>query len=618
MNNAFKYLTFILIFSAMLMSCKQDQSKESSEIIPLKDFFKNPEKSNYKISPDGKYLSFTSPYKKRMNLFVKKIGTDSVKQLSFVESRDIFSYIWANETTLLYLMDDGGDENDQVFSVNLDGSGSKALTPKGSKADISNRLPDEKDLVMIESNQRDPRSFDPYFLNISTGEMTLLATNPGGVSQWILDHDNVLRIGVQTDGINTNLLYRENNDSEFKTVLKTNFKESLSPLFFTFDNKFIYALSNLGRDKLAIIKYDIENGKELDVLYENNEYDLSYLFYSHKRKVITAASYTSWKRERHFFDKETEDMYSKLEKKLPKYEVVATSKDKEENIYTIRTYSDRSLGAYYLYNKSTDELKLIGEVSPWLDESKMASMKPIQYKSRDGLTIHGYLTVPINKEAKNLPVVVNPHGGPWARDSWTFDPSIQFLANRGYAVLQMNFRGSTGYGRSFWESSFKQWGQTMQNDITDGVKWAIDQGIADKDKIAIYGASYGGYATLAGLTYTPDLYACGIDYVGVSNLFTFMKSIPPYWQSYLEMLYEMVGHPEKDSAMLAKFSPSINADKIKAPLFIAQGAQDPRVVKAESDQMVEAMKKRGIDVQYMVKENEGHGFRNEENRFEFY
>jgi len=248
----------------------------------------------------------------------------------------------------------------------------------------------------------------------------------------------------------------------------------------------------------------------------------------------------------------------------------------------------------------------------------MAGMKPVQYKSRDGLTIHGYLTLPKGTAPKNLPVVVNPHGGPWTRDNWGFNPEVQFLANRGYAVLQVNFRGSTGYGRKFWESSFKKWGREMQDDITDGVKWLIKKGIADPKRVGIYGGSYGGYAVLAGLAFTPDVYACGVDYVGVANLFTFMNAIPPYWELMRKMIYEMVGDPEKDKELMKAASPVYHVDKIKAPLFIAQGANDPRVNKGESDQMVEALKKRGIEVPYMVKDNEGHGFHNEENRFDFY
>ena len=278
------------------------------------------------------------------------------------------------------------------------------------------------------------------------------------------------------------------------------------------------------------------------------------------------------------------------------------------------------MGNYYLYDYTQNQLDLITEVSDWLKESDLATMKPVQYQSRDGLTIHGYLTLPQGVETQNLPVVINPHGGPWHRDVWTFNPEVQFLANRGYAVLQMNFRGSTGFGRAFWEASFKQWGLAMQDDVSDGVNWLINEGIANPERIAIYGGSYGGYCTLAGIAFTPELYACAIDYVGVSNLFTFMETIPPYWEIYLKMLHEMVGDPADpvDKARMRATSPVFHVDKIKAPLLIAQGAKDPRVNQDESDQVVAALKKKGVDVEYILKENEGHGFYNQENRFEFY
>tara|TARA_B100000287_G_scaffold82009_1_gene74632 strand:+ start:1 stop:1062 length:1062 start_codon:yes stop_codon:yes gene_type:complete len=340
--------------------------------------------------------------------------------------------------------------------------------------------------------------------------------------------------------------------------------------------------------------------------------------YSRKRKVLTGVSYTVAKRDMAFFDSWRENIQQKLEKKLPGYEVGITSFSDDETKAIVVTYSDKSSGTYYYYDIEKNQLTDLGKVSPWLNEDHMAEMQPVKYLSRDGLTIHGYLTLPKGSSGKNLPVVVNPHGGPWARDTWGYRPEIQFLANRGYAVFQMNFRGSTGYGREFWEISFKEWGKSMQDDITDGVQWLISEGIADPERIAIYGASYGGYATLAGLAFTPDLYACGVDYVGVSSLFTFMESIPPYWELYRTMLYEMVGHPEKDKDLLASSSPLLHIDKIKAPLFIAQGANDPRVVKSESDQIVQALRNAGIDVPYMVKDDEGHGFYNEENQFDFY
>ncbi|HWD16725.1 MAG TPA: S9 family peptidase, partial [Casimicrobiaceae bacterium] len=300
------------------------------------------------------------------------------------------------------------------------------------------------------------------------------------------------------------------------------------------------------------------------------------------------------------------------------YEVTLQSVTDDESRMIVAATNDRTQGARYLYDRTADSLTKLGDVAPWLPEAKMAAMKPIQYKTRDGLTVDGYLTLPNGVEPAKLPVVVNPHGGPWARDGWGFNPEVQFLANRGYAVLQINYRGSTGYGRKFWEASFKQWGFAMQDDITDGVHWLIKQGIADPKRICIYGGSYGGYATLEGLVKTPDLYACGVDYVGVANLFTFMKTIPPYWKPFLAMMHQMVGDPEKDKERLAAASPALNADRIKAPLLIAQGARDPRVNKDESDQMVAALSKRGIDVPYLVKDNEGHGFHNEENQFDFY
>lgn len=620
-----KLNVLLMLALAMAIGACQGNSEKAPEKtmtvqeIPLKDFFKNPEKSSYEISPNGDYFAFMAPYENRMNVFVQKIGSEESTRLTDVTDRDIAGFMWANNNRILYLKDNGGDENFGIYGINIDGSNPQNLTAfDGVKTQIIDELEGLDDFIMVGLNKRNPQIFDPYRLNITTGDLEMLYENPGNVSGWMTDHDGKLRIAVTTDGVNNSLLYRETEKDDFKTILTTNFKESMSPQFFTFDNKNLYAVSNLGRDKAAAVIFDVKEGKETEVLFEHPEVDVSYIGYSDKRKVITAVSYTTDKRHRKYFDEETKTMMEFLENELAGYEIGIGSSNKNEDKYIVRTYSDKSRGAYYFYDKTEQKLEKIADVSPWLDESQMAEMKPIQYQSRDGLTINGYLTLPKGVEAKNLPVVMNVHGGPWARDNWGFNPEVQMLANRGFAVLQVNFRGSTGYGRSFWEASFKQWGQAMQNDVTDGAQWLIDQGIADPKRIAIYGASYGGYATLAGLAYTPNLYACGVDYVGVSNLFSFMKTIPPYWQQYLDMMYEMVGNPETDSAMLAAFSPALNAEKIVAPLFIAQGAKDPRVNIAESDQMVEAMKKRGVDVEYLVKAEEGHGFRNEENRFEFY
>jgi len=614
--------TILALLVILITSCTNVNEIKKAPLLPVKDFFKNPEKTRYSISPDGKYFSYMAPYESRMNIFIQEIGKDSAMRITSETDRDISGYFWANNNRILYLKDKGGDENYMLFAVDIDGSNYKPLTEFDKvKTQIIDDLKDIPDEVIVGLNKRIPQIFDPYRLNIETGKLTMLAENPGNIAGWVTDHEGKLRVAVTTDGVNSSILYRETEKYPFKTVLTTSFKESVNPLFFTYDNKMLYATSNLNRDKSAAVIFDVANGKENELIYENPDYDVNYISASDKRKTILAAHFTSWKNERHTFDSVFVQVMTDLESKLPDVEIAITSWTKNEDKMIIRTYSDRTLGDYYVYDVNTKELTHIQEVSPWLKKDEMAQMYPIQYKSRDGLTIQGYLTLPVGytmESAKKLPVVVNPHGGPWYRDSWGFNPEVQFLANRGYAVFQTNFRGSTGYGKEFWQASFGQWGLKMQDDITDGVDWLIKEEIADPKKVAIYGGSYGGYATLAGLTYTPDLYACGVDYVGVSNLFTFFKSFPPYWEIYKEMMYEMVGNPETDSLRLVETSPALNADKIKAPLFIAQGANDPRVNKAESDQMVEAMKARGVEVEYMVKDNEGHGFRNEENRFDFY
>lgn len=607
----------ITVFTLIIMMSTAAMSQVRQ--IPLKDFFKNPEKDGYQISPDGRYFSYMAPYESRMNVFVQKVGDANATRITSETERDISGYFWGNNNVILYLKDFAGDENYHVVTATIDGKNVKDVTPfPGVRAEIIDDLEEDDDHIIVGMNKRNPEVFDPYRLNINTGDLTILAENPGNIMEWATDHEGKIRMATATDGVITSLLYREKETDEFKTILTTNFKESVSPLFFTFDNKMIYATSNIGRDKSAIVKFDPATAKEVEMLFEHPEVDVTSMSYSHKRKVLTTITYTTWKRERKFLDKEMERIFNRLSKDLGKYEIAITGANKNEDKFLVRTFSDRSMGAYYFYDAKTDKLTKLSDVSPWIKEEEMAEMKPVTYKTRDGYTINGYLTLPKGKDPKNLPVIVNPHGGPWARDHWGFNPEIQFLANRGYAVFQMNFRGSTGYGRKFWESSFKQWGQTMQNDITDGVNWLVKEGIADPKRVAIYGASYGGYATLAGVAYTPDLYACAVDYVGVSNLFTFMQTIPPYWKPFLAMMYEMVGDPEKDKEMMTKASPVFHVDKIKCPLFVVQGRMDPRVNIAESDQIVDALKKRGVEVQYMVKDNEGHGFHNEENQFEFY
>jgi dipeptidyl aminopeptidase/acylaminoacyl peptidase len=625
--------------AAVLVACASPSppsanTAQAAPPIPMRDFFRNIDRGYYRLSSDGRQLSYMQPAvgddgkSKRMNIFVQALDgsrpVGDARQVTRESARDLRNYFWKGPGTLLYTKDFGGDENDHVVAVDAASGKITDLTPHaGVRASIVDALIDDAEHILVQHNKRDKKVFDVYRINVNTGAETLVAPNPGNVIAWQTDHQGRVRVGVASDGVNNTLIYRGSESEAFKPIITTDFKTSVGPQFFDFDNKTLYATSNRGRDKAALVQIDPAKPSDEKVIFEQPKVDLFSASYSRKRKVLKQADYQVEKAGRHYFDAPTRTLYERIEAKLAGYEIALQSATLDEDKFIVAAANDRSQGSRHIYDAKADTLTKLGDIAPWLPEAQMAPMKPITYKARDGLEIPGYLTLPIlekGKPAKNLACIVNPHGGPWARDGWGFNPEVQFLANRGYCVLQMNFRGSTGYGRKFWEASFKQWGLAMQDDISDGVQWLVSQGIADPKRIGIYGASYGGYATLSGVTKTPALYAAAVNYVGVSNLFTFMNTIPPYWEPFRKQMYEMVGNPDdpKDKERMTATSPALNAAKIRTPLLVAQGARDPRVNKAESDQMVAALKARGIDVQYIVKDNEGHGFANEENRFEFY
>ncbi len=595
---------------------------------PVQDFFRNPERGFFRLSDDGAMLGFMQPagvagQTPRMNVFVQELKGSKplgpVRQLTHETERDVAQYFWKGSNTILFEKDVNGDENFHVLSVDAGSGKLTDLTPfTGVRASIQDDLPDDPDHILISHNGRNPEVFDIYRADIHTGDLVLVAENPGNVVGWQTDHLGRVRAGITSDGLHTTLLYRDTEDGEFQSIITTDFRTVVSPEFFTFDNKSLYALSNRGRDCLALVLIDPAHPDDETLVFEVDGVDLDGAGYSRLRHVLAMAAYQTDKTQYHFFDTVTAERYGRVSAKLPGYEIALQSSTRDETKYIVAAYNDRTPGSRYLYDAIQDTLDKLADINPALPEVDMAPVRPVTYTSRDGLAIHGYLTLPLGRNPERLPCIVNPHGGPWTRDGWGFNPEAQFLANRGYCVLQMNFRGSTGYGRRFWEAGFGQWGLGMQDDITDGVQWLIEQGIADPQRVAIYGGSYGGYATLAGVTSTPDLYAAAVDYVGVSNLLTFMNTIPAYWKPMLTKMHSMVGDPVTDHERLVATSPALNAHKIKTPLFIAQGAHDPRVNKAESDQMVAALRTRGVEVDYMVKDNEGHGFHNDENKFEFY
>lgn len=596
------------------------------------DYFARPKASSFRLSPNGKYMSYLEKDDKNKNhVYVKEIATGKVNRA--IEEKDelIKGYGWISDEKLYYMMDKGGNENFHIYATNIDGTNASDLTPfEGVRAGIISVLKDQKNIIIFQMNKNNKQIFEPYRLNAATGEITQLFENKdaaNSIQGYEFDKDGNLRAYTQLrNGVETEFYYKDPSTNEFKLMKKMNWDDSFGIISFNYksankDEAYVY--SNLDSDKARIILYDFKADKKISEVFSNPDYDATSMHLSRKRNYeIDYFGYDGEKSEIIPVSKTYKDLDSRVKKQFPGKEYGVTGYDDDEKTFLIVLQSDKLYGTYYEYNTTTGKFKLLYDLMPQLKEADMAIMKPITFKSRDGLTIHGYITLP--KEAlagKKVPMIVNPHGGPQGvRDSWGFNPEAQLFASRGYATLQVNFRISGGYGKEFLRAGFKQIGRKVMDDVEDGVKYAISQGWVNENKIGIYGGSHGGYATLMGLVKTPDLYACGVNYVGVSNIETLFKSIPEYWKPQLKIMGEIwydLDNPE-ELKIAREVSAVNNVDKIKKPLLVVQGANDPRVNINESDQIVTALRAKGFDVPYMVKYNEGHGFQREENRMDFY
>ena len=596
------------------------------------DYFARPKASSFRLSPNGKYMSYLEKDDKNKNhVYVKEIATGKVTRA--IEEKDelIKGYGWISDEKLYYMMDKGGNENFHIYATNIDGTNARDLTPfEGVRAGIIRVLKDQKNVLIIQMNKNNKQIFEPYRLNAATGEITQLFENKdaaNSIQGYEFDKDGNLRAYTQLrNGVETEFYYKDPATNEFKLMKKMNWDDSFGIISFNYksankDEAYVY--SNLDSDKARIILYDFKADKKISEVFSNPDYDATSMHLSRKRNYeIDYFGYDGEKSEIIPVSKTYKDLDSRVKKQFPGKEYGVTGYDDDEKTFLIVLQSDKLYGTYYEYNTTTGKFKMLYDLMPQLKEADMAVMKPITFKSRDGLTIHGYITLP--KEAlagKKVPMIVNPHGGPQGvRDSWGFNPEAQLFASRGYATLQVNFRISGGYGKEFLRAGFKQIGRKVMDDVEDGVKYAISQGWVNENKIGIYGGSHGGYATLMGLVKTPDLYACGVNYVGVSNIETLFKSIPEYWKPQLKIMGEIwydLDNPE-ELKIAREVSAVNNVDKIKKPLLVVQGANDPRVNINESDQIVTALRAKGFDVPYMVKYNEGHGFQREENRMDFY
>jgi dipeptidyl aminopeptidase/acylaminoacyl peptidase len=592
-------------------------------IIDRELFFDDPEISGAQLSPDGQYISFMKPLNKTRNIWVKKTGEpfSSAKPVTADTKRPIPGYFWSRDGKyILFVQDMAGDENYNVYAVNpadkpAEGSAVPAarnLTDaKGARAVIYAVPRSAPDTIYVGLNDRDKAWHDLYEVKISTGERKLLRQNTDRATAWYFDHKDQLRLATRSAENGDTEVLRVDADG-LKKIYSCSVFETCAPAGFDKENKRAWFITNKGDvDLLSLTALDPATGNTTPVESDPmKRVDFGGLITSDVTHEILATMYLDEKVRIYWKNKEYESDYNRVKKQLAGREVRFGSSTADEKLYLVVAFSDTEPGETYLFDRKTKKLTEQFKIREKLPRESLASMQPIRYESSDGLEIPAYLTLPKGVEAKNLPVVIVPHGGPWGRDRWGYDGLAQFFANRGYAVLQPNFRASTGYGKKFLNAGNLQWGDKMQDDITWGAKYLVQKEIADPKRIGIMGGSYGGYATLAGVAFTPDLYAAAVSLVGPSNLITLLDSIPPYWEQIRTMFYKRMGDPRtpEGKAQLERQSPLNSAAKIKTPLMVIQGANDPRVNKAESDQIVIALRDRKFPVEYLVAPDEGHGF----------
>jgi dipeptidyl aminopeptidase/acylaminoacyl peptidase len=614
--------TIVMIGSTNLVNAAPNAEAPSSEnLIPRQLLFGNPEKASPVLSPNGSQLAYLAPDANNvLNVWVRNLKqTVPDRQITNDKKRGIRNFRWQLDNQhILYIQDKEGDENWHLYQTDLKSLVTKDLTPydnvKVNTIDTDVHYPNE---ILIQMNKRNPELFDVYRYNLQTGELKVDTENPGGVFGWIIDHQLQVR-GSQAynpDG-STLIRLRENAQASWADWMTISPLEMVDIEDFTADNQSVYLMTSVGNDTTRLFQVDLKTGQK-NLIAEDPTYDLSDVIINPITYQLEAIGVEREKYEWMVKDPEMKKDFDFLANKL-KGVFHLSSRDLSNQLWVVASQSDVRPTHYYLFNRATKALNFLFSTQPALEKYKMSPRQPITFQARDGLTLHGYLTLPIGKEASQLPTILMVHGGPWARDSWGLDSAAQWMANRGYAVLQINFRGSTGYGKSFLNAGNREWAGKMHTDLLDGKAWLVGKGIADPKKVAIYGGSYGGYATLVGLTFTPDEFCCGVDIVGPSNLLTLLKTFPAYWAPLMSQMNLRVGNLETDAEFLKARSPLFKVDQIKKPLLIGQGANDPRVKQAESDQIVSAMREKNLPVEYLLFPDEGHGFAQPNNRLKFY
>ncbi len=595
------------------------QAPSLPPLIPREILFGNPEKTSPQLSPDGKYLAYIAPDEKNvLQVWLRTIGQEDDQILTADKKRGIRIFFWTyNADQLIYMQDSDGDENFHLHLVNIHSKIVRDLTPfQGVKAELVELEPKFPDQVLVALNLNNPQKFDVYRINLKNGAVEFDTDNPGNIISWTSDADFQIRAATASTADGGYDLLLQKPDKQWEILRHWGAEEEGNSVSFSDDGKTLYIQGNHDANAKRLLAVDLDSRQET-VIAEDEQYDVVGIIIHPLTRVIQAVSFYKDKQEWQVIDHSIAADFEEIAKVRPG-EFSIISRDLEDKTWLVAYRTDNGPVYYYAYNRESKTSTFLFSNQPKLEALQLASIQPISYEARDGLTIHSYLTTPVGIPTQNLPTVLLVHGGPWARDVWGFSPTAQWLANRGYAVLQVNFRGSTGYGKAFLNAGNREWAGKMHDDLIDSVNWLVEKGISDPQKIAIMGGSYGGYATLAGLTFTPEIFAAGVDIVGPSSLITLIETIPPYWEPLKAMLYHRVGNLETEEEFLKSRSPLFFADRIQKPLLIGQGANDPRVKQSESDQIVNAMQQAGLPVQYVLYTDEGHGFARPENRLHFF
>ncbi|MGH3149478.1 MAG: S9 family peptidase [Streptosporangiaceae bacterium] len=599
-----------------------------TDLIPREVLFGNPERVSPQISPDGTRLAWIAPRDGILNVWAAPIsGTgdagvdwDAAQVVTDDTDRGIRAFAWARDARhLLYIQDTGGDENWRLYDIDMQTGAKRDLTPyEGIQARIIATRKSHRDEILVGMNRDNPQLHDVYRLDLTTGELTKLIENPG-FAGWLADEDMVVRgaIAPLPDG-GYDMLVRDDADSDWRTLLTFPADDASASdvLAFTGDGKSLLAVSSVGVNTGRLVRVDLLSG-DTEVLFEDPEVDVEGAMLHPDTREPQIVELVKDRAEYHVLDTSVAADLEAI-RALHTGDPGLTGRDEADKTWLVAFNDDAGPIRYYAYDRASRAGRFLFESRPELSRYELAHMEPFSYTSRDGLTVHGYVTFPPGGARTGLPAVLNVHGGPQVRDSWGWNAEAQWLANRGYLHVRVNYRGSTGYGKAFVNAGDREWGAKMQDDLTDAVRYVVGQGWADPERVAIYGGSYGGYAALAGAAFTPDVFRCAVDIVGPSNLQTLLESIPPYWAPMKAQLYKRVGNPETDQEFLWSRSPLSRAREIRSPLLIAQGANDPRVKQAESEQIVAALAEAGIDHEYMLFPDEGHGFAKPENRLKFY